>query len=108
MKQFSLSSIFTLGISAPCAFTTCPDGFNCEVDEKGKATCILSNGIACALVDLNCPIPGSSCQVINGSPTCVAPPGAQNPCDYAPCANDPQTICIVLDGRAQCLPNTVG
>lgn len=62
----------------------------------------------CALVDLQCPIPGSTCRVVNGSPTCVPPPGAQDPCDDAPCGPATGTICIAIGGNAVCVPNTIG
>ena len=100
-----------IGLSNPCAVTLCKAGTTCKVID-GKAVCIgsdlLEGDNICARVDLVCPIPGSTCRAVNGKATCVPPPGAQSPCDTAPCGPATGTVCVVIGGKALCVPNTIG
>lgn len=93
--------------------TLCQFGTTCEVTAGGEAVCVPNGQVLldrdlCALVNLQCPIPGSVCRVVDGQPTCVPPPGAQNPCDTAPCGPATGTVCKAIGGNAVCVPNTIG
>ena len=92
--------------------TLCPEGSVCVVVD-GEATCVradLVDNNACARADIECLTPGSTCEVVDGKPTSVSalPPGANNPCENSPCGPATGTICVVVHGEAQCLPNVVG
>jgi hypothetical protein len=118
-QLFPIANAIPIDLSNPCTIALCPSGTTCEVID-GKAACtgpgdtlpdlpdLLEGDNICARVDLQCPIPGSACRVVNGKPTCVPPPGAQDPCDTAPCGPATGTVCVAVGGKALCVPNTIG